>query len=190
MRFVGDDQIEVGRRKELLVFVVEEQRLHGGDDDLGVPPVVAVFLVDDRLVVVGQQRGEGLLRLIFQFQPIDQEQDAPGVAGAQKELDDGGGGQRLAGAGGHFEQEAVLAVPDRCLQRVDGFQLIGAQEAQLVGPDEIGPLGFILPRGFGVVAGPLGEHDVVVADRFLDQPLRIGRDLLVADHRLRRWGRW
>ena len=52
VRFVGDDEVEVGRREELLVLVVEEQRLHGGDDDLRPPPVVAVLLVDDRLEVV------------------------------------------------------------------------------------------------------------------------------------------
>jgi hypothetical protein len=35
--------------KRLLVFVVEQQRLDGGDHDLGLAPVVAVFLVDDVL---------------------------------------------------------------------------------------------------------------------------------------------
>ena len=110
VRFVGDDEVEVGRREEPLVLVVEEQRLHRGDDDLRAPPVVAVLLVDHRLEVGGQQRGEGLLGLVFQFEAVHQEQHAPGVAGAQEELDDGGGGQRLAGAGGHLEEEAVLAV--------------------------------------------------------------------------------
>ena len=33
MRFVRNDEVEVGGRKELLVFVVEEPRLDGGDDD-------------------------------------------------------------------------------------------------------------------------------------------------------------
>ena len=51
VRFVGDHQVEVGRREELLVLVVEEQRLHGGDDDLRAVPVVPVLLVDDRLEV-------------------------------------------------------------------------------------------------------------------------------------------
>jgi hypothetical protein len=40
-----------------------------------------------------------------------------GIAGAQEELDDGGGGQGLAGAGGHLEQEAVLAFGDGILNR-------------------------------------------------------------------------
>ena len=46
VRFVGDHQVEVGRREELLVLVVEQQRLDRGDDDLGLAPVVAVLLVD------------------------------------------------------------------------------------------------------------------------------------------------
>ena len=181
VRFVGDDQVEVGRREELLVLVVEEQRLHGGDDDLRPPPVVAVLLVDHRLEVGGEQRREGLLGLILQFEAIHQEQHAPGVAGAQEELDDGGGGQRLAGAGGHLEQEAVFAFVDGLLQGVDGLQLIGPQEAQLVGLDVAGALRFVLPRRLGLVVRALGQNDVVVADLLLDQALRIGRDLLVAD---------
>ena len=146
VRFVGDDQVEVGRREELLVLVVEQQRLHGGDDDLRPPPVVAVLLVDDRLEVGGEQRDEGLLGLVLQFEPVHEEQHAPGIAGAEEELDDGGGSQRLAGAGGHLEQEAVLAVLDRPLERVDGLQLIGPQKAQLVGLDVAGALGFVPPR--------------------------------------------
>ena len=119
--------------KSCLIFVVEEQRLNGGDDDLGTPPVVAVLLVDDRLEVGGEQPAEGLLGLVFQFEAIHQEQDAPGVAGAEEELDDGGGGQRFARAGGHLEEEAVLAFLHGLLQGVDGLQLIGPKKAQLVG---------------------------------------------------------
>jgi hypothetical protein len=52
VRFVGNHQIEIGRRKQAPVLVVEQQRLHGGDDDLGLAPVVAAFLVDHRCVVV------------------------------------------------------------------------------------------------------------------------------------------
>ena len=61
VRFVGNDQIEIGRRKELLVLVVEQQRLHGGDDDLGLAPVVAVLLVDDRLESRSESRRRSLL---------------------------------------------------------------------------------------------------------------------------------
>ena len=40
-------------------------------------------------------------------------------------------------------------------------------------------------RRFGLVVRALGQHDVVVADLVLDEALRVGRDLLVADHRVR-----
>ena len=173
MGFVGDDEVEIGRREEPLVLVVEEQRLDGGDDDLGAPPVVAVLLVDDRLEVGGEQRAESLLGLIFQFEAVHQEENAAGVAGAQKQLDDGGGGEGLAGAGGHLEEEAVLAFLDRLLEGVDGLQLIGAQEAELVGLDVAGALGFVLPGGFGLVVRALGEDDVVVADLLFDEALRV-----------------
>ncbi len=164
VRFVGDDQVEIGRREELLVLVVEQQRLDGGDDDLGAPPVVAVLLVDDRLEVGGQQRGEGLLGLVLQFEAVHQEQHAAGVAGAEEQLDDGGGGQGLAGAGGHLEQEAVLAVLDRRLKAVDGLQLVGPQKAQLVGLDVAGRSASFFQPASDCVVRALGEDDVVVAD--------------------------
>ena len=184
--FVGNDQVEIGRREEPLVLVVEEQRLHRGDDDFRPPPVVAVLLVDHRLKVGGQQRREGLLGLILQFEAIHQKQHAPGIAGTEEELDDGGGGEGLAGAGGHLEQEAVFAVLHGPLQGVNGLQLIGPQETQFVGLDVAGALGLVAPRRFGLVVRALGQHDVVVADLVLDEALRVGRDLLVADHRVRR----
>ena len=40
--------------------------------------------------------------------------------------------------------------------------------------------------GLGSVVWALGENDVVVADLLFDQALRIGRDLLIADDRIRR----
>ena len=113
--FVGDDEVEVGGGEELLVFVVEEEGLDGGDDDFGVAPVVAVFFVDDGLEVGGEEGGEGFFGLVFEFEAVHEEEDASGVSGAQEELDDGGGGEGFAGAGGHFEEEAVFAVADGLL---------------------------------------------------------------------------
>ena len=72
------------------------------------------------------------------------------------------------------------------LEGVDGLQLIGPQKAQLVGLDVAGALGFVLPAGFRLVVRALREDDVVVADLFLDEALRIGRDLLVAGDRVGR----
>ena len=79
--------------------------------------------------------GEGFLAgLILQFEAIHQKQHAPGVAGAEEELDDGGGSEGLAGAGGHLEQEAVFAVLHGPLQGVNGLQLIGPQETAVCWP--------------------------------------------------------
>ena len=121
VRFVGDDEIEVGRREELLVLVVEEQGLHGGNDNLGASPVVPVLFVDHGLIVGRQHVIEGLLGLILQLKTINQKQYAPHVARTQKQLDDGGGGEGLAGAGGHLEQETVFAIADCGLKAVDGL---------------------------------------------------------------------
>ena len=78
VRFVGDHEVEIGGRKELLVLVVEQQRLNGGDDDFRVAPVVAVLFVDDGLEVVGSRADERLLGLVLEFQAVHQEEDAAG----------------------------------------------------------------------------------------------------------------
>src|ERR1700676_2430671 len=98
MRFVRDDKVEIGGRKEMLVFVIEEQRLDRGDDDFGMTPVVTILLIDDALVVVREDLLESLECLVFEFEPVHEEKHAAGVAGAEEELDDGGGGERLTGA--------------------------------------------------------------------------------------------
>ena len=185
MRLVGDDQIEVSRREELLVLVVEEQGLHGGDDNLGAPPVVTVLLVDHGLVVGRQYRSKGLLGLVLQLKTIHQEQHAAHVARTQKKFDDGGGGQGLAGAGGHLEQKPIFAVAHCGLQAVNGLELIGTQKTQLVGLDVAGSLCFVLPGSLRCVVGALGADDVVRANLLVDQSLRIGLDLLVTGDRVR-----
>ena len=68
---------------------------------------------------------------------------------------------------------------------MDGFQLIEAKKAQLVGLDVARALPFVFPSGLGLVARALGENDVIVADLLRGQALRIRRDLLVADDRIR-----
>ena len=84
VRFIGDDEIKIGRRKELLILVVEQQRLHGGDDDLGTAPFVAVFLVDDSTEVGRKQWHQRFSRLLFEFEAVDEEQHALCVARAQE----------------------------------------------------------------------------------------------------------
>ena len=179
--FVGDDEVEVGGRKELLVFVVEEQRLNSGDDDLGVPPVVAIFFVDDALVVVREDLLERLERLVFELEAVHEEEHTAGVAGTEEELDDGGGGERLAGAGGHFEEETVTTFLGGQLDGGDGLLLVRTQEAKPVDLDEARAFAFILPSGFGGVARALGEDDIVILDGFLDESFRVGSGLLVTD---------
>ena len=129
MGLVGDDESEVRGRKQLLVLVVEEQGLHGTDNDPGLPPIVAFLFVDDCPEVVAEQVIEYLMGLLLQFQAVYQEERAMGVAGTEKELDDGRRGERFTGAGGHLEKKAVIPLPDRPLQGVDGFQLIRTQKA-------------------------------------------------------------
>ena len=184
--FVGDYQVEIGRGKKMLVLVVEQERLDGGDDDLGMPPVITAHLIDDRPEVGRKQGVENLVGLIFQFQPVDQEEHTAGIARAQEQLDDGGGGKRLAGAGGHLEQKTVMAIPRRPLQRMDGLELIGAQKSQCVGPNETRAFALVLPRCFRSIVRPLGENDIVVVDPLFNQTLRVRRDLPVVGYRVRR----
>ena len=91
MGLIRDDKVEVGRREEALVFVVEEQRLNGRDDDLGASPVITALLVDDCFVVVLEDLVELLYRLSLQFKAVDEEQHPAGVPCAEEELDEGGG---------------------------------------------------------------------------------------------------
>ena len=149
-------------------------------------PFIAAFLVDDRAVVVFQIGDEGFPCLIFEFEAIDEKERALGVAGAQEELDDGRGGERLAGAGGHLEQETTVPFGDGILNRRHGALLVVAQEAQFVLLDEFVAFGEGVPAGFGGVAGALREGDVVAADRLDDQPLRVGLEGVVALERVGR----
>ena len=128
------------------------------------------------------KNAKSLLGLVLQFEAIHQKQHSINITRTEEELDDGGGGECLAGAGGHLEQEAVFAVLHGPLQGVNGLQLIGPQETQFVGLDVAGTLGLVAPRRFGLVVRALGQHDVVVADLVLDEALRVWHDLLVADH--------
>ncbi len=70
MRFVGNDQIEIGRRKKLLIFVIEQQRLHRRDHDFRALPLVAALLVNHRLKVRRQHLLKRLFSLFFEFEAI------------------------------------------------------------------------------------------------------------------------
>lgn len=104
--------------------------------------------------------------LLLQFEAVDKKKDSVGVACAEEEFDDGGGGQRLAGAGGHFEEEAVVAFGHRLLDGVNRLELVRAQEAKIVGRDKARALCFIFPSSFDGVARPLGQNDVIFGNFF------------------------
>jgi hypothetical protein len=159
--------------------------LDRSDNDFRPPPVVAVLLVDDGLEIGGQQPGKGFSGLILQFETIHQKEHAPGIAGTEEELDDGGGSESFAGAGGHLEEEAVFAFLHCPLHSVNSLQLIRPEETQFVGLDIARTLGLVLPRRCGLVVRALGQHDVVVADLILDEALWVGLGLMVADYRIR-----
>ena len=160
--------------------------MNGGDDDLGAVPVVAVLFIDNRLEIRRKQCSENLMRLVFQFQPVDQEEHTAGISGAQEKLDDGRSGERLSGACRHLKQKTVSSGLYRPLQRMDRSELIGTQKAQIVGLNEAGALGFILPRSFRGIMRPVGESDVIFANLFRDQALRVGRDLSIVGYGGRR----
>ena len=66
-------------------------------------------------------------RLIDQDVAVGEEQDAFLAAGLPQPPDDLKGGVGLAGAGGHDEQDAVLAFGDGFDRRVDGVDLVVAR---------------------------------------------------------------
>jgi len=55
VRFAGDDKIEVGWRKELLVFVIAQERLNRADNDFRPPPIIPIFFEDDGRAVIGEK---------------------------------------------------------------------------------------------------------------------------------------
>ena len=69
---------------------------------------------------------------------------------------------------------------------MDSLQLVGPQETQFVGLNVTWTLPLVAPRCFRFVIGALGYHDVVIVDWIVDETLRVGRDLLVPQYRVRR----
>ena len=124
--------------------------------------------------------------MILQFEAIHQKENTLGIAGAEKEFNDSGGDKSLAGAGGHLKEETVFALLHGTLKGLDGLQLIWPKKPQVIGLYIAGAFCFVTPCRFGLVVRALGQHDVIVADLFLNEALRAWRDLLVADHRVRR----
>ena len=133
VRFVADDELEIGRRKVGEKTVVGREALDGGDDDLRFLPVAAFLFVDDgRDTVRREISREVFLGLFFQLEPVDEKEDAMGIFGAQVELGDGGAEKRFSSARRHFEEEAVFAGQRGLLKRADGGDLVVAEQADLL----------------------------------------------------------
>ena len=135
MCLVGDNQIEVSRRKELPVFVVEKQGLNGGDDDFCPAPIIAILFVDDRFAIVRKNGYKGFLCLIFEFKAVNKKENPTGVAGSEKEFDYCSSDKGFTGAGCHFKKKTVFALFDCLLQSNNSVQLVWTQESKLVGLD-------------------------------------------------------
>ena len=147
--FVDDDQVEEAGRElavELLPLLRAGDGLIEAQVDL-VGGVDAALLVERRwqfdlgAVValdglgagaeLGHRRAEGPEvvdhRLVDQDVAVGEEEDALLAAGLPQPPDDLEGGVGLAGAGGHDEQDAVLALGDGLDRRVDGVALVVAR---------------------------------------------------------------
>ena len=146
---VDDDQVEKAGREfaeELLPFLRAGDGLVEAEVDL-VGGVDAALLVErggefDFGAVValdglgagaelGHRRAEGPEivdhRLVDEDVAVGEEEDAFLAAGLPQPPDDLKGGVGLAGAGGHDEQDAVLALGDGFDRRVDGVDLVVAR---------------------------------------------------------------
>ena len=124
---VDDDQVEEVRR-ELLVDVL---LFLGAGDGLIEREVDLEGLVDGAVGDLGHRLTERLevvgLGLVGEDVAVDEEEDALLGAGLPQPPDDLKGGVGLAGAGGHHEQDAVLAAGDGLDGAIDGDELVVAR---------------------------------------------------------------
>lgn len=105
---VGDDEIEVTGRE---VAVLGDHGLQGGDGD-ALGAVEAAAWAQHVAGVVAQVVSEGVFGLAGQRNAIHEEEDSGDGPCFEQALDEGGGGARLAGAGGHFDEEVAAAKGD------------------------------------------------------------------------------
>ncbi|MDT4838060.1 hypothetical protein FQZ97_718060 [compost metagenome] len=127
--FVDYHQVEEVRR-ELLVDVL---LFFGASDGLVQRQVDLVGGVDLALGDLGHRLAERLevvvLGLVDQDVAVGQEEDALLLPRFPKPPDDLEGGVGLAGAGGHHQQDAILATRHRLDGAVDGIHLVVAWHA-------------------------------------------------------------
>ena len=92
-------------------------------------PVRAGGLEDDRLEL-RQDDGEILHRLLRQFDAVNDEQHALGIARGEKAPDERGAEKRLAGAGRHFEKKLAAAFSvEQPGNLIHGSDLVTAESA-------------------------------------------------------------
>ncbi len=171
--FIGDHQVEVIRREQSLIAVFRHEGLHCRDDDLCLAPVIAVFLIHHRLIVVLQVIDKRLLCLIFQLQPVHQEQYPPCIAGTQEEFDHRCRDKSLSCPGCHFEQEAVFPLFYMLLDRSDRLQLVFPQKAKPVILNELRPRILRIPRRIVLIIWFLREDNIIFFDHLTLQARRV-----------------
>jgi len=109
-----------------------------------------------------------------------------GVSRSHEEFDDGGGGQRLSGAGGHFKQKARLAFANGSLKRPNCTELVRTKELQSGIFDECVLLRGIVPSGIVPVVRILSCRNVIGLDLFADQSIGVRLERVKVSQRIRR----
>ncbi len=169
MALVDDDQVEeVGR--ELLVDVL---LFLGAGDGLIEGEVDLEGLVDRAVRDLGHRLTERLevvgLGLVGEDVAVDEEEDALLGARLPQPPDDLKGGVGLAGAGGHDEQDAVLAAGDGLDGAVDGDELVVARRLA-------GAVVVVVLRGDGFLRGGVALGRAVARPEFLGRRKLVERD--------------
>ena len=125
----------VVRRERGLALQHRIEALDRGDDHLAGradrvrrQPLDGVQLGEPAVVVRGAEALELLLGLLAEVAPVDEEQHAARAGVADEAVDRRDGGDRLAGAGGHLDQRARMAAPERPLQVGHRLDLRGIEE--------------------------------------------------------------
>ena len=127
MALVDDDEVEEVRREllvDVLLFLGAGDRLVEAEVDLEGLVDRAVGDLRHRLTERLEVVGHGL---VGEDVAVGEEEDALLRAGLPEPPDDLEGGVGLAGAGGHDEQDAVLAAGDGLDGAVDGDELVVAR---------------------------------------------------------------
>ena len=124
MALIDDDEIKEMRRQVLRLIPNDIE--HGGiGRDIDAAVFGDEFFADiGPAWFVGQMLFEGAKRLFAQGDAVDQKKHLLGMAGPHQGIDQGNAGARLAGTGGHHQQEVALLLLDAFQHRANGADLI------------------------------------------------------------------